>query len=142
MIKLISYYAGVALLIFLLKQSGFTSWLHPDIAFIFVFLAFQSYLTWSLAQLGQKNEGEKFVQIQTASFAIRFIFSILFIAFLRILIRQKFICSLATFLYSIYVVLILKYLVCFVTCDVFRKTRDFFSIFSAQFSVNQGISKN
>ena len=81
MIKLISYYAGVALLIFLLKQSGFTSWLHPDIDFIFVFLAFQSYLTWSLAQLGQKNEGEKFVQIQTASFAIRFIFSILFIAF-------------------------------------------------------------
>ena len=81
MIKLISYYAGVALLIFLLKHSGFTSWLHPDIAFIFVFLTFQSYLTWSLAQLGQKNEGEKFVQIQTASFTIRFIFSILFIAF-------------------------------------------------------------
>ena len=62
--------------------------------------------------------------------------------FLRIRIGRKFICSLATFLYSIYVVLILKYLVCFVTCDVFRKTRESFSIFSAQFSANQGISKN
>ena len=68
-------------MIFLLKQNGFSTWVHPDIAFIFVFLAFQSYLTLSLAQLGQKNEGEKFVQIQTASFAIRFICSILFIAF-------------------------------------------------------------
>ena len=81
MTKLIIYYTGVALMIFLLKQSGFSTWVHPDIAFIFVFLAFQSYLTLSLAQLGQKNEGEKFVQIQTASFAIRFICSILFIAF-------------------------------------------------------------
>ncbi len=81
MIKIFIFYFIVGLGIWGVSQSSLAHLLHPDLKFIFVFLLFQSYLTLQLAQFGQKNEGEKFVQFQTASFAIRFILSILFIAF-------------------------------------------------------------
>ncbi len=81
MIKIIIYYSALALILWGIHQTEFAQYLHADLLFIFVFLAFQSYLTLSLGQIAQRNEGEKFVQVQTASFAIRFILSILFIGF-------------------------------------------------------------
>lgn len=81
MIKIFIFYTLMGLCVWGISQSPWAHLLHPDLKFIFVFLLFQSYLTLQLAQLGQKNDGRNFVQFQTASFGIRFIFSILFIAF-------------------------------------------------------------
>ena len=81
MLKIFIFYFLIGLGVWGISQSSLAHFLHPDLKFIFVFLLFQSYLTLQLAQFGQKNEGEKFVQFQTASFAIRFILGILFIAF-------------------------------------------------------------
>ncbi|MEN9296677.1 MAG: hypothetical protein RJA42_946 [Bacteroidota bacterium] len=55
--------------------------MHPDLKFIFVFLLFQPYLTFNLAQLGLKNEGEKFIPFQMISLTIRFILSVVFIGY-------------------------------------------------------------
>jgi hypothetical protein len=81
MVKIFIFYTVIGLFVWGISQSPWAYLLHPELKFIFVFLLFQSYLTLQLAQFGQKNEGEKFVQFQTASFGIRFILSILFIAF-------------------------------------------------------------
>lgn len=81
MVKLIVFYSIMGIGIGAISQSMLAKYLHPDLKYICAFLLFQSYLTLQLAQKGQKNEGEKFVQFQTASFAIRFILSILFLAF-------------------------------------------------------------
>jgi hypothetical protein len=81
MIKIFVFYLILALCIGGISFSSMAQYLHADLKYIFVFLLFQSYLTLQLAQFGQKNDGEKFVQFQTASFAIRFVLSILFITF-------------------------------------------------------------
>lgn len=81
MLKIFIFYSIVGLCLWGVNQSPLAQYLHPDLKIIFIFLLFQSYLTLQLAQLGLKNDGEKFIQFQTASFGIRFVLSILFIAY-------------------------------------------------------------
>ena len=79
--QLILFYVGFAVILFALHESPWTQVLHPDVAFIFVFLAFQSYLTFSIAQIGLKDGKEKFIQFQMINLTIRFILSLSFIGF-------------------------------------------------------------
>ena len=78
---LILFYIGFAVILYAISQSAFAYLLHPNVSFIFVFLAFQSYLTYSIAQIGLKDGKEKFIQFQMINLTIRFILSLSFIGF-------------------------------------------------------------
>jgi hypothetical protein len=81
MLKIGIFYGVLGGILYALMQTGFVTYLHPELKFIFVFLLFQTYLTFNLAQLGLKNEGEKFIPFQMISLTIRFILSVIFIGF-------------------------------------------------------------
>lgn len=81
MLKMAIFYGILGAILYALAQTSVETYLHPDLKFIFVFLLFQTYLTFNLAQLGLKNGGEKFIPFQMISLTIRFIISILFIGF-------------------------------------------------------------
>lgn len=75
------FYGILGGILYALAQTSVETYLHPDLKFIFVFLLFQTYLTFNLAQLGLKNDGEKFIPFQLISLTIRFILSVIFIGF-------------------------------------------------------------
>jgi hypothetical protein len=79
--ELILFYIAFAGLLFLVHISPWGNLLHPDVTFIFAFLAFQSYLTFSIAQIGLKDGKEKFIQFQMINLTIRFVLSLSFIGF-------------------------------------------------------------
>jgi hypothetical protein len=79
--ELILFYIAFAGLLFLVHISPLGNLLHPDVTFIFAFLAFQSYLTFSIAQIGLKDGKEKFIQFQMINLTIRFVLSLSFIGF-------------------------------------------------------------
>jgi hypothetical protein len=79
--QLILFYAGFAAILYAIHLSPWSQLLHPNVSFIFVFLAFQSYLTFSIAQIGLKDGKEKFIQFQMINLTIRFILSLSFIGF-------------------------------------------------------------
>ena len=79
--ELILFYIAFAGLLFLVHISPWGNLLHPDVTFIFAFLTFQSYLTFSIAQIGLKDGKEKFIQFQMINLTIRFILSLSFIGF-------------------------------------------------------------
>ena len=81
MLKMVIFYGLLGGILYAISQTSFLVYLHPDLKFIFVFLLFQTYLTFNLAQLGLKNEGEKFIPFQMISLTIRFILSVIFIGF-------------------------------------------------------------
>jgi hypothetical protein len=81
MLKIGIFYGVLGGLLYALAQTSLQTYLHPELKFIFVFLLFQTYLTFNLAQLGLKNEGEKFISFQMISLTIRFIFSVVFIGY-------------------------------------------------------------
>ena len=82
MLKIGVFYGVLGALLYALMQTSFQTYLHPELKFIFVFLLFQTYLTFNLAQLGLKKDGEKFIPFQLISLTIRFIFSVVFIGYL------------------------------------------------------------
>ncbi len=79
--QLLFIYAGISAILYGIHQSLWANLLHPHVAFIVVFLAFQSYLTFSIAQIGLKDGKEKFIQFQMINLTIRFILSLSFIGF-------------------------------------------------------------
>ncbi len=79
--QLILVYLGVAAILYGIHQSPWAYLLHPNATYIWVFLAFQSYLTFSIAQIGLKDGKEKFIQFQLINLTIRFILSLSFIGF-------------------------------------------------------------
>lgn len=79
--QLILVYLGMAAILYGIHQSPWAYLLHPNAAYIWVFLAFQSYLTFSIAQIGLKDGKEKFIQFQLINLTIRFILSLSFIGF-------------------------------------------------------------
>lgn len=79
--QMILFYCAFAAILFAIHLSTYANMLHPKISFIFAFLAFQSFLTFSIAQIGLKDGKEKFVQLQVVNLTIRFIISISFIGF-------------------------------------------------------------
>ncbi len=79
MLKLVSFYGGIGLVLWGLHQSSLASWLHSDVKFIWAFFFFLAYLSHALHQLGWKNDREKFIPFHMASLAIRFIASLIFI---------------------------------------------------------------
>jgi hypothetical protein len=79
--ELILFYIAFAGLLYLVNLSPLGIYLHPKVTFIYVFLAFQSYLTFIIAQIGLKDGKEKFTQFQLANLTIRFILSLSFIGF-------------------------------------------------------------
>jgi hypothetical protein len=79
--ELILFYIAFAGLLFLVHISPWGNLLHPDVTFIFAFLAFQSYLTFSIAQIGLKDGKEKFIQFQMINLTIRFVLSLSFFGF-------------------------------------------------------------
>jgi len=81
MLKIVLFYGILGGLLYGLAQTSVLTYMHPDLKFIFVFLLFQTYLTFNLAQLGLKNEGEKFIPFQMISLTIRFILSVVFIGY-------------------------------------------------------------
>ena len=81
MLKMVLFYGILGGLLYGLAQTSVLAYMHPDLKFIFVFLLFQTYLTFNLAQLGLKNEGEKFIPFQMISLTIRFILSVVFIGY-------------------------------------------------------------
>jgi hypothetical protein len=81
MLKMALFYGILGGLLYGLAQTSVLNYMHPDLKFIFVFLLFQTYLTFNLAQLGLKNEGEKFIPFQMISLTIRFILSVVFIGY-------------------------------------------------------------
>ena len=81
MLKMVVFYGILGGILYALAQTSFLTYLHPELKFIFVFLLFQTYLTFNLAQLGLKNKGEKFIPFQLISLTIRFILSVIFIGF-------------------------------------------------------------
>jgi hypothetical protein len=81
MLKMALFYGILGGLLYGLAQTSALTYMHPDLKFIFVFLLFQTYLTFNLAQLGLKNEGEKFIPFQMISLTIRFILSVVFIGY-------------------------------------------------------------
>lgn len=81
MLKMAVFYGILGGILYALAQTSVETYLHPDLKFIFVFLLFQTYLTFNLAQLGLKNDGEKFIPFQLISLTIRFILSVIFIGF-------------------------------------------------------------
>lgn len=81
MLKVALFYGILGGLLYGLAQTSVLAYMHPDLKFIFVFLLFQTYLTFNLAQLGLKNEGEKFIPFQMISLTIRFILSVVFIGY-------------------------------------------------------------
>jgi hypothetical protein len=81
MLKMALFYGILGGLLYGLAQTSVLAYMHPDLKFIFVFLLFQTYLTFNLAQLGLKNEGEKFIPFQMISLTIRFILSVVFIGY-------------------------------------------------------------
>lgn len=81
MLKMVVFYGILGGILYALAQTSFLTYFHPDLKFIFVFLLFQTYLTFNLAQLGLKNKGEKFIPFQMISLTIRFILSVIFIGF-------------------------------------------------------------
>ena len=81
MLKMALFYGILGGLLYGLAQTNVQTYMHPDLKFIFVFLLFQTYLTFNLAQLGLKNEGEKFIPFQMISLTIRFILSVVFIGY-------------------------------------------------------------
>ena len=78
---MVLFYGILGGLLYGLAQTSVLAYMHPDLKFIFVFLLFQTYLTFNLAQLGLKNEGEKFIPFQMISLTIRFILSVVFIGY-------------------------------------------------------------
>ena len=81
MLKMALFYGILGGLLYGLAQTSALTYMQPDLKFIFVFLLFQTYLTFNLAQLGLKNEGEKFIPFQMISLTIRFILSVVFIGY-------------------------------------------------------------
>ncbi|MHA8108945.1 hypothetical protein [Aquirufa sp. A-Brett2-W8] len=81
MLKIGIFYGVLGGLLYALAQTSLQTYLHPELKFIFVFLLFQTYLTFNLAQLGLKKDGEKFIPFQLISLTIRFIFSVVFIGY-------------------------------------------------------------
>jgi hypothetical protein len=81
MLKMALFYGILGGLLYSVGQTSLALYLHPYLKFIFVFLLFQTYLTLNLAQLGLKNEGEKFIPFQMISLTIRFILSVIFIGY-------------------------------------------------------------
>ncbi|MFM7020590.1 MAG: hypothetical protein ACKOXC_07300 [Aquirufa sp.] len=79
--QLILVYVGLSAILYGIHQSPWPHILHPNISFIVVFLAFQSYLTYSIAQIGLKDGKEKFIQFQMINLTIRFLLSLSFIGF-------------------------------------------------------------
>lgn len=79
--QLILFYVVFAAILYAVHLSPFAQLLHPSANLIFVFLAFQSYLTFSIAQIGMKDGKEKFIQFQLINLTIRFILSLSFIGF-------------------------------------------------------------
>lgn len=79
--QLVLVYVGIAAILYGINQSPLAHILHPNISFIVVFLAFQSYLTYSIAQIGLKDGKEKFIQFQMINLTIRFLLSLSFIGF-------------------------------------------------------------
>lgn len=79
--ELILFYIAFAGILYVFHLSPWAHLLHPQFTFIFAFLAFQSYLTFSVAQIGLKDGREKFIQFQLINLTIRFILSISFIGF-------------------------------------------------------------
>ena len=81
MLKIGIFYGVLGGLLYALAQTSLKTYLHAELKFIFVFLLFQTYLTFNLAQLGLKKDGEKFIPFQLISLTIRFIFSVVFIGY-------------------------------------------------------------
>ncbi len=81
MIKLGIFYGILGVLLYGLAQTSLATYLHPELKFIFVFLLFQTYLTFNLAHLGSKNNGEKYIPFQMLTLSIRFILSVVFIGY-------------------------------------------------------------
>jgi hypothetical protein len=75
------FYSLLGSILYAIAQTSLQIYLHPALKFIFVFLLFQTYLTFNLAQLGLKNKGEKFIPFQMISLTIRFILSVVFIGY-------------------------------------------------------------
>jgi hypothetical protein len=79
--QLILFYLVFAAILYGVHLSPLKNLLHPDVAFIFAFLAIQSYLTFYIAQIGLKDGKEKFIQFQLINLTLRFILSLSFIGF-------------------------------------------------------------
>jgi hypothetical protein len=81
MLKMAIFYGILGGLLYGLAQTSVLAYMHPDLKFIFVFLLFQTYLTFKLANLGSKNGGEKYIPFQMLTLSIRFILSVVFIGY-------------------------------------------------------------
>ncbi|MEY3631587.1 MAG: hypothetical protein RL408_1141 [Bacteroidota bacterium] len=81
MLKMTIFYAILGGILWALGQTPLLPYLHPELKFIFVFLLFQTYLTFNLANLGSKNNGEKYIPFQMLTLSIRFILSVVFIGY-------------------------------------------------------------
>jgi hypothetical protein len=81
MLKMAIFYGILGGLLYGMAQTSVLAYMHPDLKFIFVFLLFQTYLTFNLANLGSKNGGEKYIPFQMLTLSIRFILSVVFIGY-------------------------------------------------------------
>jgi hypothetical protein len=81
MLKMVIFYGILGGILWALAQTSLLPYLHPELKFIFVFLLFQTYLTFNLANLGSKNNGEKYIPFQMLTLSIRFILSVVFIGY-------------------------------------------------------------
>ena len=81
MLKMAIFYGILGGILWALAQTSLLPYLHPELKFIYVFLLFQTYLTFNLANLGSKNDGEKYIPFQMLTLSIRFILSVVFIGY-------------------------------------------------------------
>ncbi len=86
-LHLIIFYASLVLILWGIKQTDFSEYIHENIYYILVFFIFLSYLNKLLFEIGWKNGREKLIQFMMGIQAFRFISSLIFIgifAFLKI----------------------------------------------------------
>lgn len=81
MLRLLSFYVLLGLVLWLIKQSPWSEILHAKIAFLWAFFFFLSYLAHLMHQLGWANGREKLVPMHMAVQGLRFIGSLIFIGF-------------------------------------------------------------
>ena len=86
-LHIVLFYVSLGIILWGIKQTNLSEYIHQNMTFILVFFLFISYLNKLLFEIGMKNGREKLIQFMMGIQAFRFISSLVFIgifAFLKI----------------------------------------------------------
>lgn len=119
MLKTALVYVFFVIVFFLAEPLGYVEFVHPKKWIMLAFFGALSYLSYTLINLGMRDDREKFIEFYLASFSIRLVLMLLFIGTMLLIGLQN------PYLFVINFFVLYLFLTVFEITNILRKLRRF-----------------